>query len=87
MGVKQPVAVSLATEFSVNNGNSIIIIIQLFIIYVLSHWWENQKERDHWEDQHVGGWTILKWILREMVWTGSNWLRIGTSGKLLGIRR
>jgi hypothetical protein len=21
---------------------------------------ENQKERDHWEDQDVGGWTILK---------------------------
>jgi hypothetical protein len=26
-------------------------------------WWESQKERDHWEDQDVGGWTILKWIL------------------------
>jgi hypothetical protein len=25
--------------------------------------WENQKEGDHWEDQDVGGWTILKWIL------------------------
>jgi hypothetical protein len=24
---------------------------------------ESQKERDHWEDQGVGGWTILKWIL------------------------
>jgi hypothetical protein len=24
---------------------------------------ENQKERDHREDQDVGGWTILKWIL------------------------
>jgi hypothetical protein len=22
-----------------------------------------QKERDHWEDQDVGGWTILKLIL------------------------
>jgi hypothetical protein len=22
-----------------------------------------QKERDHWEDQDVGGRTILKWIL------------------------
>jgi hypothetical protein len=22
-----------------------------------------QKERDHWEDQDVGGLTILKWIL------------------------
>jgi hypothetical protein len=24
------------------------------------YWWEIQKERDHWEDQDVGGWTILK---------------------------
>jgi hypothetical protein len=23
----------------------------------------SQKERDHWKDQVVGGWTILKWIL------------------------
>jgi hypothetical protein len=23
----------------------------------------NEKERDHWEDQDVGGWTILKLIL------------------------
>jgi hypothetical protein len=27
------------------------------------YWWERQKERDHWEDQDVGGWTISKWIL------------------------
>jgi hypothetical protein len=25
--------------------------------------WESQKERDHWKDQDVGGWTILKLIL------------------------
>jgi hypothetical protein len=25
-------------------------------------WWEIQMERNHWEDQDVGGWTILKWI-------------------------
>jgi hypothetical protein len=24
---------------------------------------EIQKERDHWEDQDVGGWTIFKFIL------------------------
>jgi hypothetical protein len=29
----------------------------------IGYWWEIQKERDHWEDQDVGGWTILKWIL------------------------
>jgi hypothetical protein len=28
----------------------------------------SQKERDHWEDQDVGGWTILKWI--GMGWYG-----------------
>jgi hypothetical protein len=28
-------------------------------IYV-GYWWESQNERDHWEDQDVGGWTILK---------------------------
>jgi hypothetical protein len=25
--------------------------------------WESQKERDHREDQGVGGWTILKGVL------------------------
>jgi hypothetical protein len=29
----------------------------------IGYWWERQKERDHWEDQDVSGWTILKWIL------------------------
>jgi hypothetical protein len=24
------------------------------------YWWENQKERNHWEDQEVAGWIILK---------------------------
>jgi hypothetical protein len=28
----------------------------------IGYWWEIQKERDHWEDQDVGGWAILKWI-------------------------
>jgi hypothetical protein len=30
---------------------------------LMGYWWESQKERDHWEDQDVGGWTISKWIL------------------------
>jgi hypothetical protein len=30
--------------------------------------WESQKERDHWEDQDIGGWTVLKWILNGMDW-------------------
>jgi hypothetical protein len=25
--------------------------------------WESQKERDYWEDQDIGGWKILQWIL------------------------
>jgi hypothetical protein len=29
----------------------------------IGYWWEIQKERDHWEDQDVGWWTTLKWIL------------------------
>jgi hypothetical protein len=44
---------------------------------------ENQNER---EDEYVSGWTILKWLLEGynvMVRTGSNWLRIETSGRLL----
>jgi hypothetical protein len=26
------------------------------------YWWKSQKGRDHWKDQDVGGWTILKSI-------------------------
>jgi hypothetical protein len=40
----------------------------------------------HWEDQGIGGWTLLKWILKRqdgMVWIGLIWLRIGASGGLL----
>jgi hypothetical protein len=29
----------------------------------IGYWWESQKVREHWEDQDVGGWTILKLIL------------------------
>jgi hypothetical protein len=38
-----------------------------------------EKKRNNWEDQDVGGWTILKWILDRMVWIGLIWLRIGIS--------
>jgi hypothetical protein len=29
----------------------------------IGYWRESQKKSDHWEDQDVDGWTILKWIL------------------------
>jgi hypothetical protein len=33
--------------------------------------WESQTARDHYEDQHVGGWIILKWISG---WDGIDWI-------------
>jgi hypothetical protein len=48
--------------------------------------WESQKERNHYEDQDVGGWIILGWILERwdgVMWTGLVWLRIGAGGELL----
>jgi hypothetical protein len=40
----------------------------------VGYWWEIQKERDHWEDQDVGGWTILNVDLREIGWDGVDWI-------------
>jgi hypothetical protein len=28
----------------------------------IGYWRESQRERDHYEDQDVGGWIILRWI-------------------------
>jgi hypothetical protein len=39
----------------------------------IGYWWENQKEKDHWEVQGLGGWTILKWIL-EIAWDCMDWI-------------
>jgi hypothetical protein len=52
----------------------------------IGYWWESQKEREHYEDQDVGGCTILRRILERqdwVVWTGSMWVWIGTCAGLL----
>jgi hypothetical protein len=36
------------------------------------YWWESHKVRDHWEDQDVGGWTILKCIFERQ--DGMDWI-------------
>jgi len=48
------------------------------------------REREHLEDPGVDGRTILSWIFRKWdvgVWTGLIWLRIGTCGGRLLMRR
>jgi hypothetical protein len=50
----------------------------------IKFWSANLKGRDHLENLSIdGGKIILVWILREKggnVWSGSIWLRTGTSG-------
>jgi hypothetical protein len=48
--------------FYILQKTALINVIHFWKIYYYT-WWESQKERDHWEDKDVGGWTILKWIL------------------------
>jgi hypothetical protein len=40
----------------------------------IGYWWESQKERDHWEDEEIVGWTILKCILREIGRDDVDWI-------------
>jgi hypothetical protein len=51
--------------------------------------WASPKERDHWEDQGVGGKMGSEWILGRLdwgVWIGFDWLMTGTGGGLLWVR-
>jgi len=46
-------------------------------------WCGDLRERDHLEDPGLDEMIILRWTFRQWdvgVWTGSNWLRIGTGG-------
>jgi hypothetical protein len=49
-------------------------------------WWESTNEKDHLEDQGVGGKMEPEWILGRLacgVWIGFDCLRTGTGGRLL----
>jgi hypothetical protein len=48
-------------------------------------WWESPKERDHLEDRDIDGRMGSEWILGRILvgWSDFNWLRRGTSGRLL----
>ena len=46
-------------------------------------WWDNLRERDHFEDLDVDGRLIFEWIFRKWdgeVWTGFLWIKITTGG-------
>jgi hypothetical protein len=36
--------------------------------------WESQKESGYWEDQDVGGWTIIIKDLRKIGWDDMDWI-------------
>jgi hypothetical protein len=55
----------------------------------IGYWWESGQERNHYENQDLGWWIILKWILEGWHWVIRNeliWLKKGTSGGLLWAR-
>jgi hypothetical protein len=46
--------------------------------------WESQKERDHYEDQDIGGWTILKLISWDYgLWDGIDWIELAQDRRVL----
>jgi hypothetical protein len=56
---------------------------------ITGFWWEDLRERDHWEDPGLDVRMILRWIFRKRdigVWTGFSWFRIETGGGQLLMR-
>jgi hypothetical protein len=45
----------------------------------IGYWLESQIERENWEDQGAGGWTILKLIL-EIGWDSKDWIDLVQDG-------
>jgi hypothetical protein len=43
-------------------------------------WWENQKDRDHYEALSLGWRIILKWII-QIGWSCMDWIHLGQDGE------
>jgi hypothetical protein len=69
--------------------NNLLSLRNLTTLYQLHtrFWWESPKERDHLENQGVGGKMGSEWILGILAWGGGwigfDWRRTGTGGGLL----
>ena len=59
------------------------------ITIIITSWWGNGRERDHWGDLGVDGWIILRRISRRWdvgIWTGLDCPRIETGGGRMWVR-
>jgi hypothetical protein len=52
----------------------------------IGHWWESQKERDHWKDQRVGVWTILMAIKGTIKWLSKFRSALHTDGSIKRVK-